>query len=99
MRFLPLPSSPQADNPLAEMVLGVTVGEEKKAYPLDELARNAAPFLTDTVGGTKVQIFFSPQSAFAYAVNGEGERLPSLVTYRVTWLTFHPHSQLYRSSH
>ncbi len=88
-------AGPRSLAPLAEMVLGVTVGEEKKAYPLDELKREASPFLTDQVGGEEVRLFFTPQSAFAYAENSRGERLPSTVTYRATWFAFYPHSQLY----
>jgi hypothetical protein len=77
------------------MVLGVTVGEEKKAYPLDELKREASLFLTDQLGGEEVRLFFTPQSMFAYAENSQGERLPSVVTYRATWFAFYPRSQLY----
>lgn len=88
-------SHPQTPSSFSELVLGVTVGEEKKAYPLDELARSTAPFTTDTVKGTEVRLFFSPTNAFAYAENKQEERLPSVVTYRATWLAFYPHSQLY----
>jgi len=91
----PQTTSPQSQTPLAEMVLGVTVGEEKKAYPLDELMRTASPFLIDQLGGEEVRLFFTPQSAFAYAENSRGERLASLMTYRATWFAFPPHSQLY----
>ena len=92
-------AGPRSQAPLAQMVLGVTVGEEKKAYPLDELASSSSPFTTDTVGGIEVRIFSVPHSMFAYAETSGGERLPSIVTYRATWLAFHPHSQLYRSPH
>ena len=64
--------------------------QEAKTYPLDKLAPSAALFLTVSVGGTEVQIFFFPQSAFAYAVNRKGERLPSVMTYQATWLAFSP---------
>jgi len=49
----PQTTSPQSQTPLAEMVLGVTLGEEKKAYPLDELMRTASPFLIDQMGGER----------------------------------------------
>lgn len=45
------------------------------------------------------RIFFSPTNAFAYAENKQGERLPSVVTYRATWLAFYPHSQIYSAPH
>ena len=80
---------------LTDMVLGVTVGDDKKAYPLDTLARRAVPFFPDLIGDTAVRIFFVPPSGFAYAETSEGKRLPSVVTYRATWFAFFPHSQLY----
>lgn len=85
---------PPRQSSLAEMVLGVTNAEARKAYPLDILAQTASPFLTDTLGGTSVRIFFVPHGHFAYAETNEGERLPSVVTYRATWFAFFPHSQL-----
>lgn len=98
-RLLRWPAHPDPQASFAEMVLGVTIGEERKAYPLDVLAQTASPFLIDTMGETAVRIFFVPQSGFAYAETSEGERLTSLVTYRATWFAFFPHSQLYSAQH
>lgn len=89
----PLSARPQTA--LDELVLGVTMGEVQKAYPLDMLAR-VAP-LTDTIAGAKVRLIFVPGSAFAYAEKIMGERLPSVVTYRATWSTFYPHSRFYKA--
>jgi hypothetical protein len=78
---------------LDDLVLGVTVGEVQKAYPLEMLARVTS--LTDTIEGTGVRIVFVPGGEFAYAEKITGERLPSVVTYRVTWTTFYPYSRFY----
>lgn len=80
---------------LDELVLGVTMGEVQKAYPLDRLARVAS--LTDTIAGVEVWVVFVPGSAFAYAEKSTGERLPSVVTYRATWTMFSPHSRFYKA--
>ncbi len=93
----PLPLDPQSS--LAEMVLGVTYKEERKAYPLDTLARVASPLLIDTMGETTIRVYCLPHSGFAYAETSEGERIQSLVTYRATWFAFFPRSQLYRAQH
>ena len=89
----PLSARPQTA--LDELVLGVTMGEVQKAYPLDMLAR-VAP-LTDTMAGAEVRLIFGPGSAFAYAEKITGERLPSIVTYRATWTAFYPHSRFYKA--
>lgn len=80
---------------LDDLVLGVTVGEVQKAYPLEMLARVTS--LTDTIEGTGVRIIFVSGGEFAYAEKITGERLPSVVTYRVTWTTFYPHSRFYKA--
>jgi hypothetical protein len=89
----PLSARPQIA--LDELVLGVTMGEVQKAYPLAILARTAS--LTDIIEGTEVRIVFVPESAFAYAEKITGERLSSVVTYRATWNTFYPHSLFYKA--
>lgn len=101
--LIPVPSQPHAADPgmqesLAEFVLGVTAGDKKKAYPLDVLAATDKATLVDTISDEKVTIFFLPESAFAYAQNGQGRRLPAVVTYRATWLAFYPDSQVYLAS-
>lgn len=95
LRLFALPEHVQTHAALSALVLGVTIGGESKAYPLDTLARTAVPVLTDTIGGQALRIFFSPRSRFAYAEDTKGQRLPAIVTYRVTWLAFYPHSQIY----
>ena len=98
--LLPLPSVPHAADPgmrepLSEFVLGMTVGDTRKAYPLDVLVATGNEKLKDTVGNEQVTIVFLPDSAFAYAENAPGHRLPAVVTYRATWLAFYPDSQVY----
>jgi hypothetical protein len=89
------PLSARPRTALDELVLGVTVGEVQKAYPLDMLARVAS--LTDIIEGTEVRIVFVPESGFTYAEQAGGERLPSVVTYRATWTAFYPHSSFYQA--
>lgn len=87
----PLSARPQTS--LDELVLGVTVGDIQKAYPLDLLAR-VTP-LTDAIAGTDVRIFFVRGSTFAYATTSTGEQLPAMVTYSATWRAFYPRSAIY----
>lgn len=87
------PRSARPQTALDELVLGVTVGDVQKAYPLDMLARTVS--LTDSIAGADVRLVFVPGTAFAYAETSTGERLPSVVTYRATWTMFYPHSRFY----
>lgn len=93
LRGLHWPLSARPQTTLDELVLGVTVGDLQKAYPLDLLAR-VTP-LTDRIAGTDVHLIFVPGSSFAYATTSTGERLPAVVTYRATWRAFYPRSEVY----
>ncbi len=89
------PLSARPRTALDELVLGVTIGEVQKAYPLDMLSRIAP--LTDMIAGVDVRLIFVPGSAFAYAEKITGERLPSVITYHATWTAFYPHSSFYKA--
>ena len=96
-------ADPGSQTPLDELVLGVHFQGGVKAYPLDQLeqlaqhAATARLVFTDRLENSDIRIFFSPASAFAYAQNTAGQRLPSVVTYRATWFTFYPRSEVLSS--
>lgn len=80
-----------------DLVLGVDIQGVKKAYPFKVLVQHTSPF-TDMVGEEEIRVFFHVDSFFAYAESGQGERLPSIVTYRAVWFSFYPDSQMYQTA-
>ncbi len=83
--------------PEKELVLGVEIGEKKKAYPFNALKKAASP-INDAISGKAVRIYFDSASGEAYITDKDGASLPSLVTYWFTWYGFHPETEIYKET-
>jgi hypothetical protein len=78
-----------------EKVVGVSIGDAHKAYPLKLLRERQAP-LEDQIGKTKVKIVYSPEADSAQVLEAaSGRLLPSVVAYWFAWATFHPDAPVY----
>jgi len=78
--------------PLKAKVLGVRVGAEAKAYPVDAIAREGA--ISDTVGGTPLLVNWAPGGT-VYVTDTAGELLPAVEGFWFAWSAFNPGTQLY----
>jgi hypothetical protein len=78
-----------------ELVVGVTLGGEHKAYPFSVLARDGRRLVEDRVGGQPIRLEFDPEARSARVVDADGRELPSLVAFWFAWLAFHPETALY----
>jgi hypothetical protein len=82
--------------PEKELVLGVEIGEEKKAYPLSVIRKIKTPF-EDTVSGKAIMIHFDSETQEAFATDREENRLPSAVlTYWYVWYAFNPETEIFK---
>lgn len=81
--------------PSKEVVLGISVGGEHKAYPFS-LLREAEGPVKDRLGGREVAVHFVRDSEEAYATDPAGGRLPSFVSYWFVWYDFYPDTKIYR---
>lgn len=78
-----------------EKVVGVSIGDAHKAYPLKLLRERQAP-LEDQIGKTKVKIVYSPEADSAQVLEvASGRLIPSVVVYWFAWATFHPDALVY----
>ena len=82
---------------MKERVLGLSINGVDKAYPYSELSQSAAEF-EDRVGGQKVRLVWSEASQSAYALDSEGQQLPSVTAYWFAWFSFHPQTLIYRAN-
>lgn len=81
-----------------EKVLGVSVGDAHKAYPLKAL-RERQGSLEDQVGSIKVKIHYDPHADSAHVVDAaSGKPIPSVVAYWFAWATFHPDTPVYTAT-
>lgn len=81
--------------PEKELVLGVEIDGQKKAYPFEALKRAPSP-LGDTISKSAVNIYFDSASGEAYVTDKDGTQLPSLVTYWFVWYGFYPDTEIYK---
>lgn len=80
-----------------ERVLGIQLGEVKKAYSFSRLKKLGASF-EDEFAGRKIVIHFDRRSDSAYASTQSGEPVPSLVIFWFAWVDFYPETQVFGSS-
>lgn len=78
-----------------DKVVGISIGEHHKAYPL-KLFRGRTEPVEDTVGKTKIKVLYNAEADTAHAVEAtSGKLLPAVVVYWFAWATFHPKSPVY----
>lgn len=78
-----------------EKVVGVSIGDAHKAYPL-KLLRERQSSLDDQIGKTKVKIVYSPEADSAQVLEvASGRLIPSVIAYWFAWATFHPDAPVY----
>jgi hypothetical protein len=80
-----------------ELVLGVTVGDNFKAYPFKELRKNGATTFEDSIAGTKLTIEWNKKEAYARVLTADGEELPTVIVYWFAWYAFHPNTVLFQA--
>ena len=78
-----------------ERVIGVTVNDKAKAWPLVEL-RKAGGIIRDKVGGQPVTVRFNKKHDSAIVVDKQDKALASVNLFWFAWAAFHPETALYR---
>lgn len=77
-----------------ELVLGINLNNEFKAYPFMELREGPARF-QDKVGGQTITVVFDDEHNNAIALNTKGQEIPTVTAFWFAWMTFHPKSAVY----
>lgn len=80
-----------------ELVLGITVGEQHKAYPFKELARQGLSSFHDKVGGKQITVEWIKSEKVARLFDADGTELPSVLAYWFAWYGFHPDTEIFRA--
>jgi len=80
-----------------EMVIGLELGGESKAYPFAELSAQSGAF-TDTVGGREVTVEFDPANRTGRVLGADGEEIPTVIAFWFAWAAFHPDTAVFQGS-
>lgn len=95
-RFLGFRGKTSKELPEKELVLGIDIGTEKKAYPVSVLKKIKTPF-EDTVSGQKITVHFEGDTEEAFATDKDEKRVPGVLTYWYVWYAFHPDTKIFKS--
>ncbi|HKJ68253.1 MAG TPA: DUF3179 domain-containing protein, partial [bacterium] len=75
--------------PRKELVLGVEINGEYKAYPFSEL-RQTSGKIRDSLNGQQLIIRFDSEHQSAKTTDGQGKEIPAVMLYWFAWTAFHP---------
>ncbi len=81
-----------------EWVYGIVVDGIAKAYPVAELAKLEGEVITETIGATKVSVYYDSETKSAnFNRQDNGSPIPSVNAYWFAWQAFHPQTELHAS--
>lgn len=79
-----------------EMVIGVRINGQAKAYFFPDLKKLEAP-LDDTIGGDRVQVHFDKETSTAFITGKDGARVPSVTGFWFAWYAFNSDTKVYQA--
>ena len=78
-----------------EMVVGIEINGQFKAYPFSELEKLKTAKLKDQFQGEELLIRYLKDSQSATISNIQGKELPALTTFWFAWYAFHPETAVF----
>ena len=82
-----------------EIVIGITIDNQAKAYPVIELSKSGNKIFSDKIANKKVLIEFNSNERSARIFDTNCNLLPATTLYWFAWYTFHPDTEIYKTSH
>jgi len=77
-----------------EQVIGLSLGNNSKAYPFAELSRRHGE-LRDSFATREILIRFDAENRTGAVFDVDGEEIPSTIGYWFAWQAFHPDTEVY----
>jgi hypothetical protein len=81
-----------------EQVMGLNLGDEYKAYPFAELAKNNAEHFEDSFGGKTFTVHWNDEAKSAHITDAQGKSVVTTTAYWFAWFTFHPQTSVFKAS-
>jgi uncharacterized protein DUF3179 len=80
-----------------ELVLGITINNISKAYPISELSRTSG-FINDNIAGENIHIHFNKSEISGTILDSKCKTLPATTLFWFAWYTFHPDTEIFKAS-
>ena len=85
------------DLPTKARVLGITIADQSRAYPLEVLENNAG-ILKDRLGDTSIRIHIDAGGQVLDVLDTDGKPVVHLYAYWFAWQAFHPDTTVYQGT-
>ena len=82
--------------PDKELVVGIKIGDEARAYPYKTLLAAPGP-IEETVGGKTITISVDADSEEVRITEKDGERVDTTLSYWYVWRQFHPKTTVFKA--
>ncbi|MBS1270692.1 MAG: hypothetical protein MAG794_01658 [Gammaproteobacteria bacterium] len=80
-----------------ELVIGLDLDGQVKAYPFAELSQHDTPF-ADRVADREITIQFDPENRTGRIFDAEGDEIPTVIAFWFAWAAFHPDTAVFEAS-
>ncbi len=77
-----------------EVVLGLEIDGQQKAYPFTELAKTEG-VVVDKFAGREIQVAYNAKHRTARVLDKNGKEIPSVMTYWFAWYAFYPAGEVF----
>jgi hypothetical protein len=79
-----------------EIVMGLEIDSEFKAYPFKELKKGASRF-DDEFAGETFSVEFDAKHQTARVVKADGSEIPTIMAFWFAWYAFHPETDVFEA--
>ena len=90
--------APQTYHP-KELVVGIEVDGEFKAYPFVELQKNAKSSFIDELNGKKFTVKWDSENRAVAIFDAHGKEVAGIQGFWFAWFAFHPDTEVFRATH
>lgn len=80
-----------------EMVIGVEIEGESKAYPFSELEKTGKSIIEDAFNSKDLIIHYDVKSKSAEIFDAQGNPVPGVTNFWFAWYAFHPETEVFRN--
>ena len=80
-----------------DLVLGLSIGDRHRAYPLEELEKQGAERFNDELAEQQFTVVWSESANSAHVLDQSETEIPTVLAYWFAWYTFHPQTEIFRA--
>ncbi len=80
-----------------ELVIGLELDGQVKAYPFAELSKHDTPF-RDELAGHRLTVHFDADNRTGRVLDESGSEIPTVIAFWFAWVAFHPDTEVFEAT-